>query len=173
VPSRALGPGRAALLAGGVPRISGADPRDLRPPGRARVSTRRPAVRAQGERHTESVAGERGRVRTSGRGRLRRDGAAQDETRRDSDRLEASRLLADRGWGKAGVFAPQEGDPFDLEEVEAAAEEFRARVLRLAGGTRARTILELDQELEQRTAERAPGAARARRLTCGLRSMSL
>jgi hypothetical protein len=30
------------------------------------------------------------------------------------------------------VFAPQEGDPFDLEEVEAAAEEFRKAVLRLA-----------------------------------------
>jgi hypothetical protein len=29
------------------------------------------------------------------------------------------------------VFAPQEGDPFDLEEVEAAAEEFRAVILRL------------------------------------------
>jgi hypothetical protein len=41
------------------------------------------------------------------------------------DRLEASGLLADRGWGKAAVFAPQEGDSFDLEEVEAAAEEFR------------------------------------------------
>jgi hypothetical protein len=26
---------------------------------------------------------------------------ARDETRRDRDRLEASRLLADRGWGKA------------------------------------------------------------------------
>ena len=52
--------------------------------------------------------------------------------RRDSDRLEASRLLADRGWGKAAVFAPQEGDPLDLADAEAAAEEFRARVLRLA-----------------------------------------
>jgi hypothetical protein len=57
---------------------------------------------------------------------------ARDETRRDRDRLEASKLLADRGWGKAAVFAPQEGDPFDLEEVEAAAEEFRRRILRLA-----------------------------------------
>lgn len=49
----------------------------------------------------------------------------QDETRRDRDRLEASKLLADRGWGKAAVYEPQEGDPFDLEEMEAAAEEFR------------------------------------------------
>ena len=57
---------------------------------------------------------------------------AQDPMQRTRDRLEASKLLADRGWGKAAVFAPQEGDPFDLEEVEAAAEEFRAMILRLA-----------------------------------------
>jgi hypothetical protein len=56
----------------------------------------------------------------------------EDPMRRDSDRLRSSELLADRGWGKAAVFAPQEGDPFDLEEVEAAAEEFRRRVIRLA-----------------------------------------
>ena len=56
----------------------------------------------------------------------------QDETRRDSDRLEASRLLADRGWGKAAVWEPQEGDPLDLAAMEAAAEEFRARILKLA-----------------------------------------
>ena len=57
---------------------------------------------------------------------------AQDETRRDSDRLEASRLLADRGWGKAAAYAPVEGDPFDLPSAEAAAEDFRAAILRLA-----------------------------------------
>jgi hypothetical protein len=39
----------------------------------------------------------------------------QDETRRDSDRLEASRLLADRGWGKAPTFAAiEEEDPLAL-----------------------------------------------------------
>ena len=43
---------------------------------------------------------------------------ARDETRRDSDRLEASKLLADWGWGKAGVFSPQEGDPLDLALAE-------------------------------------------------------
>jgi len=59
---------------------------------------------------------------------------ARDETRRDSDRLEASKLLADRGWGKAAVFQPQEGDPLDLALAEEAAEEFRAKILRLAGG---------------------------------------
>jgi hypothetical protein len=48
---------------------------------------------------------------------------AQDETRRDRDRLEASRLLADRGWGKAANFEPLEGDPLGLEDVEQAAEE--------------------------------------------------
>jgi Family of unknown function (DUF5681) len=56
---------------------------------------------------------------------------ARDETRRDRDRLEATKLLADRGWGKAAAYEPQE-DPFDLEEMEAAAEEFRRRVIRLA-----------------------------------------
>jgi hypothetical protein len=57
---------------------------------------------------------------------------AQDETRRDRDRLEASRLLADRGWGKAANFEPLDGDPLDLGDVEAAAEELRAAILRLA-----------------------------------------
>jgi hypothetical protein len=56
----------------------------------------------------------------------------EDETRRDSDRLEASKLLADRGWGKAAVYEPQEGDPLDLAAMEEAAEEFRAKVLQLA-----------------------------------------
>ena len=57
---------------------------------------------------------------------------ARDETRRDQDRLEASRLLADRGWGKPAVFVEQEGDPLDMAVLEGAAEEFRARILRLA-----------------------------------------
>jgi len=56
----------------------------------------------------------------------------EDPMRRDSDRLEASRLLADRGWGKAAVYEPLEGDPLDLAAMEQAAEEFRAAVLRLA-----------------------------------------
>lgn len=59
---------------------------------------------------------------------------AQDPMQRASDRLEASRLLAERGWGKAAVFEPQEGDPLDLAGAEQAAEEFRIRVLRLADG---------------------------------------
>jgi L-rhamnose isomerase len=59
---------------------------------------------------------------------------ARDETRRDRDRLEASRLLADRGWGKAASFEPVEGDPFDLADAERAAEEFRAKIMRLADG---------------------------------------
>jgi hypothetical protein len=57
---------------------------------------------------------------------------ARDESRRDRDRLEASRLLADRGWGKAASFEPVEGDPFDLADAERAAEEFRRRIIRLA-----------------------------------------
>jgi hypothetical protein len=60
---------------------------------------------------------------------------AQDLMQRTSDRLVASRLLADRGWGKAAVFAPQEGDPLDLAEVEKAAEAFREKILRLAAET--------------------------------------
>jgi hypothetical protein len=57
---------------------------------------------------------------------------ASDPMRRDRDRLEASRLLADRGWGKAASFEPLEGDPLDLAALEGAAEEFRASILRLA-----------------------------------------
>ena len=57
---------------------------------------------------------------------------ARDETRRDSDRLEASKLLADRGWGKAPTFEPLEGDPLDLALAEEAAEEFRAKILKLS-----------------------------------------
>jgi hypothetical protein len=57
---------------------------------------------------------------------------ASDPMRRDADRLEASRLLADRGWGKAPSFEPVEGDPLGLEDVEAAAEAFRAKVMGLA-----------------------------------------
>lgn len=58
---------------------------------------------------------------------------ARDETRRDRDRLEASRLLADRGWGKAPTYAAiEEADPLDLANLEEAAEDFRARILRLA-----------------------------------------
>jgi hypothetical protein len=56
---------------------------------------------------------------------------ASDPMRRVSDRLEASRLLADRGWGKVANFEPLEGDPLGLEDAERAAEEFRAKVMRL------------------------------------------
>jgi hypothetical protein len=57
---------------------------------------------------------------------------ACDPMRRDADRLQASRLLADRGWGKAANFEPLEGDPLGLEDAERAAEGFRAAILRLA-----------------------------------------
>jgi hypothetical protein len=52
---------------------------------------------------------------------------ASDPMRRDADRLGASRLLADRGWGKPATFESLEGDPLDLADVEAAAAEFRSR----------------------------------------------
>jgi hypothetical protein len=57
---------------------------------------------------------------------------ASDPMRRDSDRLDASRLLADRG--KPANFEPQEGDPRGLEDAEKAAEWFRAEIVRLAEG---------------------------------------
>jgi hypothetical protein len=57
---------------------------------------------------------------------------ASDPMRRDSDRLEASRLLAERGWGKPAAFESLEGDPLGLEDVERAAEAFRAKIMRLA-----------------------------------------
>jgi hypothetical protein len=42
-------------------------------------------------------------------------------------------LLADRGWGKAPTFAAiEESNPLGLADVEKAAEEFRANILRLA-----------------------------------------
>jgi hypothetical protein len=50
---------------------------------------------------------------------------ASDPMRKDSDRIRASELLAECGWGKAAVFAPQEGDPLNLAHVRRAAEEFR------------------------------------------------
>ena len=57
----------------------------------------------------------------------------EDPMRRESDMLEASRLLAQRGWGKAPAYAAiEEADPLDLANMEQAAEEFRAKILRLA-----------------------------------------
>jgi hypothetical protein len=58
---------------------------------------------------------------------------ANDPMRRDADRLRASELLADRGSDKAPAFsAIAEADPLGLEDAERAAEEFRAKFLRLA-----------------------------------------
>ena len=65
---------------------------------------------------------------------------AQDPMRRDSDRPEASKLLADRGWGKAPTYvAIEEDDPLALASLEQAAEEFRASILRLAGDSQSDT----------------------------------
>jgi hypothetical protein len=57
---------------------------------------------------------------------------ANDPMRRDTDRLRASELLAERGWGKAPAFEPVEADPLGLEDAERAAEEFWTSILRLA-----------------------------------------
>jgi hypothetical protein len=59
-------------------------------------------------------------------------GILEGEGARTADRLAASRLLADRGWGKAPAFAPVEDkDPLDLNAAEQAAERFTAEVRRL------------------------------------------
>jgi len=39
------------------------------------------------------------------------------------------------------VFAPQGGDPLDLDNLEQAAEEFRQSILRLAGDSESDTDL--------------------------------
>jgi hypothetical protein len=58
---------------------------------------------------------------------------ANDPMRRDADRLRASELVAERGWGKAPTFAAmEEADPLGLEDAHEAAKEFRAKILRLA-----------------------------------------
>jgi hypothetical protein len=62
-------------------------------------------------------------------------GILEDEGERTADRLEASRLLADRSWGKAPAFAPVEDkDSLGLSAAEQAAERVTAEVLRLVKG---------------------------------------
>jgi hypothetical protein len=57
---------------------------------------------------------------------------AQDPTRRDSDQLAASKLLAERGRGNVAFAAVEDEDPFDLANMEQAAEQFCRNVSRLA-----------------------------------------
>jgi hypothetical protein len=56
--------------------------------------------------------------------------------------LKASKL-ADRGWGKAPAYAAieEEEDPLDLANLERAAQEFRASILRLAADSQSDTEL--------------------------------
>jgi hypothetical protein len=61
---------------------------------------------------------------------------AQDSMRRDSDRLEASKLLAERGWGKAAAFA----------EVEAASRPDRPPTLDDAAAAPTMTARRSSQE---------------------------
>lgn len=56
---------------------------------------------------------------------------AMDPMRRDSDRLKASELLADRGWGKAANFVRQEGDPLELSDAKDRLAAKLASVARL------------------------------------------
>jgi hypothetical protein len=62
-----------------------------------------------------------------------------DEKARMGDRLEASRLLADRGWRKAPSLRPIEQD--DPLEISGAREKLAARLARL--------VPLLDKEAEQ------------------------
>jgi Family of unknown function (DUF5681) len=54
---------------------------------------------------------------------------AMDPLCRAADRLRASELLADRGWGKAPAFQPIEVDnPLGLADLQASAEEFTRKL---------------------------------------------
>lgn len=56
----------------------------------------------------------------------------EDTNAKMADRLEASRLLADRGWGKAASFAPiEEDDPLGLTGAHDRLVERLARVVPL------------------------------------------
>jgi hypothetical protein len=58
---------------------------------------------------------------------------AMDPQRKDTHRMRAAEWLGDRGWGKAAVFQPvEEYDPLGLADLQASAESFTAKVLRLA-----------------------------------------
>jgi hypothetical protein len=58
----------------------------------------------------------------------------RDETARVADRLEASRLLADRGWGKAALREPLEdaGHQVSQDQWDMAVSAFDAEVARLS-----------------------------------------
>lgn len=58
-----------------------------------------------------------------------------DEGARTPDRLEASRLLAERGWGKPPTYEPIEAadqESLPQEQVDEAVRRFEAEVVRLA-----------------------------------------
>jgi hypothetical protein len=58
----------------------------------------------------------------------------EDTEAKMADRLEASRLLADRGWGKAASFAPiEEDDPLGITGAHDRLVERLARVVPLPG----------------------------------------
>jgi hypothetical protein len=57
---------------------------------------------------------------------------ARDPSQKTSDRLEASRLLADRGWGKAADFKPiEDEDPLGLSDARERLLEKLASVTEL------------------------------------------
>jgi hypothetical protein len=109
------------------PKIPHLAPYQIKPGERRDTTPKRPPARGGLARSTRSLIGDDGLPLV----RLWWD-IANDPMRRDSDRLEASRLLAERGWGKAAAYVAQEGDPLGLENAERAAEEFRRKVIQLA-----------------------------------------
>ena len=107
------------------PKIPHLVPYQVKPGERRDTTPKRPPARGGLARSTRSLIGEDGLSLVKLWWSI-----ANDPMRRDSDRLEASRLLAERGWGKAAAYVAQEGDPLGLESAERAAEEFRRKVLR-------------------------------------------
>jgi hypothetical protein len=109
------------------PKIPHLAPYQVKPGERRDTTPKRPPARGGLARSTRNLIGEDGFPLVKLWWSI-----ANDPMRRDSDRLEASRLLAERGWGKAAAYVAQEGDPLGLENAERAAEEFRRKVIQLA-----------------------------------------
>jgi hypothetical protein len=71
-------------------------------------------------------------------------GIMNDPNRKTRDRLEASKLLAERGWGKAALMAAADDDEMQLLEaneqrIEGAARAARDELERLSGSPVAET----------------------------------
>ncbi len=93
-----------------------------------------------------------------------------DETARTADRLAASRLLAERGWGVTPIAEPHESDDTLLRisqaEVDAAASTFAAKVRFLVAQREQPAVpvhdRDHDVQVEKRVAARGPSERNAR-----------